>query len=308
MTGKHDSPLLDLDELTGKQKGQLVSRHIYLSHNSKTGVSINSRIQPARVSYAGLCRTIPGSCRPTKWCQTGCYARKGHFATWNRDKIKDLSVQQRKYLVNSVLFSHYASAPQEQVDQEADSLVGEALQRGYNNIRWNGGGDFSIGAVRLVNSITQRHPNFVIWGFSKRADMLQKLEPRPNLILTVSLDPTTPLQTGQGDSLSSLVSAAVRHGGRMALATDIPSDPYLPVLTEMISQISGGLARLNVVFGYHSGAMHTKIGSRVECPSTSGDSDAGCQKCRWCFTGDKVYQKLQITTPRQSLAAQIARG
>jgi len=299
--GKHDPRHTDLDKLSPKQMGQLVSKHIYISFNSKTGVSVNSRISETTVSHAGLYWNVECSCHPTQWCTKHCYARHGHFATWDKDEIDDLSNQQTKYLVNSILFNHYANAPQTEVDREADSLVGRAMQLGFNNVRWNGGGDLSRGAVRLINSVAARYPNFRIWGFSRRSDLLNELVPSPNVLFTVSLDPTTPPLGGlHGDSLFDLVKAAISHGGRMAYATEVPNDSLIPELDAYIKDLSKGAARLDTIFGEHMGPRHTVVGHPRECPATQGKNDVGCQSCQWCFMSESQRRAKNVTTPREA--------
>lgn len=300
MIGKDDSRYIDLDELAAKTAGQLVTKHIYISHNRKTGVSVNSRIMGAKVKHSGLLWDLEGSCHPTQWCEKHCYARHGHFATWDRDEVGSLSRQQRKYLINSVLFNHYANAPQAAVDAEADHLVGTAMGMGYNNVRWNGGGDLSPGAVRIINSIVSRYPNFRVWGFTRRADLLCQLVTRPNLLFTVSLDPTTPPLGGfKGDILVELVNAASRHWGWMAYATEVPDDPLIPHLNTYIQDLSMGVAKLHTIFGEHMGPRHTVVGHALECPATQG-INVGCQTCQWCFMTDDQRLAQGVSTPMEA--------
>ena len=301
MTGNHEPKYVDFSELSPTLRGQLVARHIYLSKNAKTGISVNSRIADVILKMDGTLWRVEGTCHPTQWCKKYCYARHGHFTTWDKSSLDELSRQQSMYMVNSVLFNHYSIASQMEVDLEADSIVGAALRAGYNNIRWNGGGDLSPGAVRIIDSITGRYPNFRIWGFTRRADLLKSLTPRHNLLMTVSLDPTTPPFGGtEGDHLSDLVVASVLHGGRMAFATEIPNDPFVAQLGDHIDQLSGGRAALHTVFGKHKGASHTVVGADKECPSTSKKFDGGCQTCRWCFMTHREKTSEGVETPLEA--------
>lgn len=284
MSKNHISPV-DLDDLAIKQRGQLVSKHIYLSNNAKTGVSVNSRIGGFTRLWGGKKISFEGSCAPTEWCRVKCYARGGHFS---------YTPQQTRYLLNSVLFDHYASCPYSDLEHEADSLVGRVMESGLANIRWNGGGDLSPGAVRLINAITDRHPDFIVWGFSRRADMLGRLHARPNLRFTVSTDPTTPPWGRKGHDRVSLMHCAKRLGGRVAYATGTPQDPKIKELRAVLK--SEGLD-LGVVFGEHRGPRHTIVGDPYECPSTKSSNGKGCQECRWCFMSKEEKVAEGRSTP-----------
>lgn len=278
-------------------RGQYLAKHIYLSKNKKTGISINSRIEPCTVELGGLLFRLEGTCQPTEWCRKKCYARQGHFATWNKSSMGKLSVQQRRYLMNTLIFNHYDNASAEAVAREADHIVGQAVAEGYNNVRWNGGGDLSPGAVKIINAITARHPNFIVWGFTRRPEMALQLAPRPNLVFTVSLDPQTPPWGSEGAERGELLMAAYHLGGRMAYATETPGDPKIVALEMWLWENAGDSVRLHTVFGHHVSAKHTVVGHRRECPATSKVLDTGCQECRWCFMPDSMLNSLSITTP-----------
>jgi hypothetical protein len=282
-------------------RGQFLSKHIYLSKNAKTGISVNSRILPCRVELDGVRFRLEGTCQPTEWCKKKCYARHGHFVTWNRENHDDLSVQQRRFLLNSLVFNHYDNSSQEAVDQEADHIVGGAVSEGYDNVRWNGGGDLSPGAVKIINAITRRHPNFRVWGFTRRPEMALRLSPRPNLVFTVSLDPTTPPWGPEGAHRDELLMAAYHLGGRMAYATEQAGDPKIQEIRDWLQQEAKDSVRLDTVFGYHASQKHTLVGDRQECPSTSKVDTRGCQQCQWCFMPHSQRRSLGITTPLGSV-------
>jgi hypothetical protein len=284
-------------DMDARLHGQYLSKHIHLSKNVKTGISINSRIEPCTVELDGILFGLEGTCQPTEWCRKKCYARQGHFATWNKKTMEGLSVQQRRYLMNSLIFNHYDYDSPDAVDREADHIVGQAVAEGFNNVRWNGGGDLSPGAVKIINAITARHPNFLVWGFTRRPDMALQLAPRPNLVFTVSLDPLTPPWGAEGAERDALLVAAYHLGGRMAYATEIPGDPKIRELEAWLEVMASDSVRLHTVFGHHVSVKHTVVGHRRECPATSKKDDVGCQKCRWCFMPDSQLKSLGITSP-----------
>lgn len=295
--------MFDLSQVYPLTKKRLEKNELLVSRNIKTGLSINSRILPAKVADKGVHRAIPATCKPTEWCKEHCYARYGHFVTWGRLQTSQLNKVQQAYLVNAVILHRFESAREDVVAQEADRIVRVATRKGFNNIRWNGGGDLSKGAVRLINLITERHPKFLVWGFSKRADLALKLEPRNNLRLTMSLDPSTPPWGKSGCSFEELVRAASLLGGRLAFATHIPGDSRIQEIEARLrdSFVKRGVVRLDTVFGFHRSTKHTTVGDRKECPATNPEVDgAGCQSCRWCFMSLHERKTRRIKSPYEA--------
>ena len=293
--------MFDISQVSAYTKKRLDKSELLISKNSKTGLSINTRIMPAKVKDGNVQRVIPMSCRPTQWCKEHCYARSGHFCTWGREDLSTLNYAQQAYLVNAVILHRFESAQEGVVAREADRIVSVATRKGYNNIRWNGGGDLSKGAVRLINLITKNHPKFIVWGFTKRADLVHKLKPGPNLRLTVSLDPTTPCiqsDTGSGFSLLAMAEAARHLDGRLAYATHIQDDPVLAKgeLEKLVRQHG---ARLDTVFGFHRGVKHTEVRHIKECVATNPavKNRGSCQDCRWCFMSQHERKKRKLKGP-----------
>jgi len=297
--------MFDITQIPTRTRKRLEKDQILLSNNSKTGISINSRILPAKVKDGAVHRVVPASCRPTDWCKRNCYARSGRFVSWNKTEMHQLNRVQQAHLVNSYILRRFESAGEDVVSGEADRIVRAATDKGFNNIRWNGGGDLSKGAVRLINLITQRHPRFIVWGFSKRADLALGLEPRPNLRITMSMDPTTPPWGESGCSFDQLLEAASHLGGVLAYATELPEDSRIQ---EIVDRLRGnpGHVRLGVVFGFHRNTKHTHVGHKMECPATDPQIRAtrkppGCQQCRWCFMSKSEKKRKRIKSPREAL-------
>ena len=297
--------MFDTTQLPKYTRERLARNEMLISKNSKTGLSINTRIMPAKVLDGNVQRVIPMSCRPTKWCKEHCYARSGHFCTWGREDLSTLNDAQMGYLSNAIMLHRLKSAQEDVVAREADRIVSVATRKGLNNIRWNGGGDLSRGAVRLINLITERHPKFIVWGFTKRADLAMKLKPRKNLRLTISLDPTTPgiaNDVRSGFDFVEMTRASRHLGGRIAYATHIPNDPVLAKgLLEQLLRQHG--VRLDTVFGFHRGTKHTEVRHLKECPATNPavKNRGSCQDCRWCFMTLHERKKRKLRSPMDAI-------
>jgi hypothetical protein len=311
-----DAPVHVVDDILNKV--------FYLSVNSKTGFSFNIRIAGYRGFFEGQKQhpTVPGTCSPTEWCMAHCYAKTGHFTTWDRQHWYDLSRQQARYLQNLIVSHLYERAPEEEVEEQAD-LIYEAIrsrfytQRGKRsksfpedapiNLRWNGGGDFNPGTIRIVNAITRRHPDMVVWGFTRKSTTAglrqgQGLVPSPNLVMNVSLDPTTPHgRSGgkRGFKLQELAEAAARMNGNLVYATHIVEDPRVVEIRDFLHEKYGDL-NVTTVFGYHCSALHTTIGDPWECSATNKRVYASCQECRWCMMSHAQRAAEGVSTPNQA--------
>jgi len=321
---------------------------MYLSVNFKTGFSFNIRIQkylgalattfkgkqkkkdPSRSPMAAVARLHPeigGTCRPTAWCMKHCYAKVGRFVGWDEQHWYNLSRQQARYLQNLIVSEMYATASSAEISEQADLFYEQVREKFFTqkgerskrlpldaplNIRWNGGGDFNKGTIRLVNRMTERHPDLIVWGFSRKKDTAEKLVPRPNLRLQFSLDPSTPTSRDRGgpNSVEQLAKAASKMNGHLSYATAEPQDKILAAFRNAISDEFGDRVRVTTVFGYHCGSLHTEIGDPTECSATNPRVYATCQKCRWCMMTDEERAatprpdgQLGVWTPNQAFFA-----
>lgn len=312
-----DAPVHVIDDILNKV--------FYISVNTKTGFSFNVRI----AGYLGVVegerqhRQISGTCVPTQWCMDHCYAKTAHFVTWDKQHWYDLSRQQARYLQNLIVSLMYAASPQEEVDEIADMIYDAVRAKFYKssgarteafpedapiNLRWNGGGDFNAGTIRIVNAITERHPDMIVWGFTRRADTAGTdnrpgIIARPNTMVNVSLDPTTPgadVPYKKGFRLEELVGAARTMRGALVYATHLPNDPRVEVLREVIRAELGGDVGISTVFGYHCGSLHTTIQDHWECSATNPRVYGGCQECRFCMMSYEAREEEGVYSPNQS--------
>lgn len=224
---------------------------LHLTKNSKTGISIDFPIH--------------ATCRPTSVCMGAgensacCYALRGFMTFPNAVK------QQAR---NQMLVEYLSSAPYTEVRRVADALWSD-LPRGTSWLRWNGAGELSPGACRLINCFTRRHDDVLLWVISRRPDMVALLRDRKTLKLLLSLDHSTPKKVA-----SDLREAARRFRlGAARLA-------YTRVSGEDIPPND-----IHVVFNKHVSGNYNDWPHRKVCPaSLPGAEHVGaCDPCRRCF-------------------------
>lgn len=141
---------------------------LYLSHNSKTGYSVNT--------------AIALTCRPTRLCRAYCYGLEGRIR---------MAASLRRQTENFTRFEFLDTAPQETVDEEAARLAGVVLRR-QNFLRFFGVGDLQLGSVRLINTLAAATPGLALWVSSRIPALAAELQPMPNLHVMLSLDGSTP--------------------------------------------------------------------------------------------------------------------
>jgi hypothetical protein len=276
--------------------------NIYISGNQKTFWSFNQRIGPTREVVDEMTRiygtdfdipSVGGSCRPTEWCMWSCYAKAGRIS---------VSAPQRRLLANHLHMMWLAKASQEHVNKSVDAVY-KMLKKawvpararakvGRMNMRMFGSGDLTPGSVRWINTMAQRHPDLLIWGMTRRADLIDglcrwaygsrkgKFSPKmlKSIAFQVSVDPSSPFQgkakgwkykrnpeiSGRkmGFYLDQFVSHLKKRGWTFCYATHLAGDPFLQGLRAM------GIP-LMTVFGFHRAQTHTDIADFYECPATN---------------------------------------
>lgn len=335
----------------------LDAHKLHISENGKAIRSFNVRIAgyrlPTKRGREKLARGIAidpknpkdvrlegGTCMPTQWCTEHCYAKIARFVTWAETNWDTMNAHQRRYMQNRILTKWYRKASKAELEREAARIVHYCRHRKpyfypvpVNNLRWNGGGDFDSGSVKLVNTLTRLFERdqfespqmrldpllgkldsgpFRLWGFTRIAKWAKKLTPRRNLFIQISLDTSTPPFGPHGQHIDKLMEAAHKLGDSFvgfAFATEasIPFAQPLPGgygLGERIDEIRYMLARrglrLSTVFGYHCMGSHTEVGDPMECAATNPRVSGGCQTCRWCMTSNREKAAEGVRTPLDS--------
>ena len=225
---------------------------LHLTENSKTGISIDFAIH----------RT----CVPTKVCMgvgdasAGCYALRGFLSFPNAVK---------HHARNQRLADYLEKAPYREVIRVANALYSE-IPRGVDWIRWNGAGDLSPGACRLINCITARYEDLVLWVISRKPDMIETLKDRKSLQLLFSLDHSTP-----DKSVSRLRELTQRfRRGSARLAYTRVSEEDVPPKDAF------------VIFNRHVGKHYADWPHPNVCPASlpGTEHEGACDVCRKCFT------------------------
>jgi len=149
--------------LNGSVRGRL-----FVSHNEKTGLSVN----------VGMV----GSCRPTRECSRYCYGLWGPAS---------FPLAVRRYAENLNCFALLARAPIAELEFEADVLAARTVFLGQDFIRWNGVGDLVPGAVRLISVFASRHPGIQVWVSTRKPELAARIEQHESVHLMLSSDRST---------------------------------------------------------------------------------------------------------------------
>src|SRR3972149_874679 len=121
---------------------------VYVSKNDKTGVSVNV--------------SMLGSCRPTKECARYCYGLTGPAS---------FPAAATRHLGNLRHFAFLETAPDAAVQRDVDILAAHAICAQQDFIRWNGVGDMTPGAVRLINALAAERPRLHVWVTTRKPEL-----------------------------------------------------------------------------------------------------------------------------------------
>lgn len=226
-----------------------IPEKIYLSSNTKTGISVNVN--------------IAGTCNPTKLCMSTCYAMRGPMV---------FKQSQLRQMENFILFQHLETAPEETVVRVVHELAKDVM-RGRNPqgwFRWNGSGDLIPGSVRVINKFAELYPNIIQWVISRKPAMIESLADHKAIRLLVSLDETTPMET------KLRLLATKKLFKRTAVRFSF-------IRTSKDQKIS--VRQVSVVFNEHIGRKKVDHKDSRTCDATTkeGAHKNSCNTCRKCF-------------------------
>jgi hypothetical protein len=159
---------LRLKERSEEAAKKLPKGFIYVSNNSKTGMSLNTAIHK--------------TCRPTAACAKYCYGLNGPIA---------FPLAVARQLQNAARFDELETAAQSEVDDEAARIHGAILYERRDFFRVFGVGDLQPGSVRVINALARKASGLPLWVSSRKPELAGKLDDVPNLHLMLSCDSTT---------------------------------------------------------------------------------------------------------------------
>jgi len=224
---------------------------VRLSGNSKTGWSINAPLS---------------ECEPTAECSRVCYVLNSPMGRFP-DSL-------RVMLRNQRLFDSLEHADQSAVDAVAYGLAHDCRRARVDFLRWNGSGDLSPGAVRVVNALLRIMPDMPIWCISRKPSVIEQLSDAPSLRLQISIDRTT--APSRRDALQRAAKRFDRAAVKFAYtrtSEDAPAPDFIAV-----------------TFNYHKGSKRSSWGpDATACAATVPVSEGGaahdnaCASCRRCF-------------------------
>jgi hypothetical protein len=205
--------------------------------NDKTGKSIWQFSLPAVTTCHGL----------TADCYSACYARKGHFTTFN---------PQRRFAMNDAMRMQ---------PDFADRVIGQIAAGRIQTVRVHVSGDFDspeyIAKWQRIAESRKRTQFFAYtraWAVDRLAPALEQLAALPNFQLWLSADRS-------GKTPPAMPGARIAY---MAADDDDIADH-----------------KVDMVFRVKRTTRQTRIGGIMVCP-TERESNKGnvkCESCRLCF-------------------------
>lgn len=142
----------------------MVGDALFVSHNSKTGFSINT--------------AIVRTCRPTKGCATYCYGLEGRLQF-----SAALGAQSR----NTTFFEQASDSQL----KAAARAVGRRITRKQSFVRMFGVGDLQPGSVKFITLLAMEWSELNVWVSTRKLELAWQLPLLPNLHVMMSCDSTT---------------------------------------------------------------------------------------------------------------------
>lgn len=223
---------------------------LFLSENSKTGMSINV--------------SIARSCRPTSACKDYCYGLESRI-------IMPASLV--RHADNFARFQYLEHATDAEVKREAIG-VAYIVQARQNFLRFFGVGDLQPGSVRFINTMAQEVPEMAFWVATRKFDLAKQLLVLPNLNVMMSLDHST-----KGAFLDEALSLRQERAPQFYTAWVQVDQTPPPAWADLVFAEHHKGVR----------AKFTKDGQADArtCPATvagGNDHESACANCRFCFT------------------------
>jgi hypothetical protein len=226
---------------------------LFLSNNSKTGLSINV--------------SIAKSCRPTPACMQYCYGLESRIR---------MTAALRKQVENYNRFEYLERTSERNVFREALGLAYE-VQAQQDFLRFFGVGDLQRGSVRFINVLALEVPELAIWVSTRKFDLAAKLHHVPNLHVMLSLDPSTK-ESFRNQAFNLAGERGPENFIAWVQSDETPPPPWANVV----------FAEHHI--GRRAGFTGEGGADPRTCPATIADGSAhesACEKCRFCFTSEK---------------------
>ncbi len=255
MFGQH----LRVGKLVGRANDLRNSSADALLAGAKTVLSFN------KVTGYSVNFPISETCKPTVVCAKTCYYAKGPNS-WP-DSLR------HQYQV-------YAAAKADPIGF-AERVAWEVDQSGIDFLRWNGGGDLFDESLVAIDHLSKLRPDLPIWVVTRTPKLAAKLVKRRNVFIHFSLDK------------SSLARRA------QFLRADPISDNYFFSYQCEPGEMppTDRLAHVSVLFfdNYEPTGDMSQLRAAIVCPlNASAEISGACVKCRRCFSGAAVLDRVAI--------------
>lgn len=309
----------------GRAACRLLLQGIHLSSNMKTQICINNLIEATCSGRSALCEAYCYGHGIRLTANNAMYAQNTRaFARFGEKDVDATAMMERGE------FALGYKVAEKAIEQVADDIVFIVNSYGSDNMRWNGIGDLTDGQVRVINAIGRRHPEFAVWGFSRKPEQMEKLDVLDNIVFNGSVDEST-----KPKALKRIIKATKRLGTGLAVVSDkgltykksINSWGPEGITRTLVKQKTANIDEwlmdkietedVHVCFGEHGNKGVTRLGVMPtppsnlgpssalgvapvngivpECPATDplggGHSINACQQCRWCMVKHSQAKK-----------------
>lgn len=221
---------------------------LFLSRNSKTGLSIN----------VAIART----CQPTRGCATYCYGLTGRLT---------FGAALRTQAANAAFFEQSSPA---QLVAEA-TRVGRRVLRRQRFIRVFGVGDLQQGSVAFIASLAGQFPDLAVWVSTRKLALAERLPALPNLHVMTSLDTTTPAVA----MARTMALARERPRQFFPAWTRRSEDEKVPAGVKIVFE-EHALGRGRAAWAPEPRACPATVAGGAE-------HDGACARCGFCFDARK---------------------
>lgn len=222
---------------------------LFVSHNSKTGYSVNT--------------AIARTCRPTKACSKYCYGLEGRLQF-----PAALSAQARNV-------SFFEGASTERLHEMAVA-VGRRVLRRQTFVRMFGVGDLQPGSVKFVALLATTWPRLQVWVSTRKLDLASQLPTLPNLHVMLSCDATTTDRNLEETRSLVRQRGPQFFGAWVRRSADERPPRWIDVVFEEHHVGKRGRARWDP----EPRACPATVRGGVA-------HDGACERCRYCFTAQK---------------------
>ena len=237
--------------------GRETPTRLFISDNSKTGLSINV--------------SIAKTCRPTPACMEYCYGLESRIR---------MAPALARQVDNYNRFDYLGRTSEHNLRREVLGVAYEVQAR-QDFLRFFGVGDLQPGSIRFINAMSLEVPELDLWVSTRKFDMAAQLLVRPNLHVMLSIDHSTK-EAFRQQAFNLAGERAPQFYLAWVQVDETPPPPWASVV--FAEHHIGKRAEFT---------DEGKADPRT-CPATVAngtDHNNACEQCRFCFNSGKREER-----------------